>query len=61
MAPPVNEPGRPPDVTAHLISKETDVMRVQKGSREMNVISASRGSREMIVSIVPPDSRVTDA
>ena len=28
MAPPVNKPGQPPDVTALIVSKETDVTSV---------------------------------
>ena len=61
MASPVNQLGRPPDVTALIVSKETNVTSVQKGSRVMTVISVPRGSRETIASIVPPDSRVMDA
>ena len=50
MAPPVNEPGPPPDVTVHLVSKKKDVRSVEKGSKVMNVISVLRGSREIIAS-----------
>ena len=47
MAPPVNKPGQPPDVTVLTVSREIDVTPVQKGSKEMNVMSVVRGSREM--------------
>ena len=35
MAPPVNQPGRPPDVTVHLVFKETGMTHALRGSREM--------------------------
>ena len=60
MAPPVKEPGQSPDVTAPLVSKETDVMCVLRGSKVITVISVWRGSREMIASTAPPDFRVMD-
>ena len=61
MAPPVNQSGLQQGVSVLIVSKENDVMSVEKGSKVMNVMSVSRGSREMIVSNVPPDSRVTTA
>ena len=39
MEPLVNKPGYPPDVTALIVTKETDVATVLKGSREMNVMN----------------------
>ena len=44
MAPPVNEPGRPPDVTALIVMKETDAETVLRGSREMTVINVLMGT-----------------
>ena len=40
MAPPVNEPGHPLDVTALIVTKETDVTTVLRGSKEMTVTNA---------------------
>ena len=34
MAPPVKEPGQPPDVTALIVTRETDVNNVLRGSGE---------------------------
>ena len=39
MAPPVNEPGHPPDATAFIVTKETDARSVQRGGREMVVLN----------------------
>ena len=39
MEPLVNKPGHPPDVTALIVTKETDVATVLKGSREMTVMN----------------------
>ena len=39
MAPPVNEPGRPPDVTVLIVMKETDAETALRGSREMTVMN----------------------
>ena len=52
MAPPVNKPGHPPDVTVLTVSRETDVTSVRRGSREMNVMTVWRGSKELIASFV---------
>ena len=41
MAPPVKEPGQPPDVTVCLASKETDVTSVQKATTEMIAVKIS--------------------
>ena len=48
MAPPVNKLGRPPDVTALIVTKEIDVTIVPRGSVETVVNNVRRGSREMI-------------
>ena len=60
MAPHVKEPGHPPDVNVHLVSKETGVIDVLRGSKEivvkivplvskgMNVKNVLGGSREMV-------------
>ena len=47
MAPPVNQSGHPPDVTAHLVSKETAVICVLKGSREIVARNVPLVSKEM--------------
>ena len=39
MAPPSNEPGRPPDVTVLIVMKETDAETALRGSREMTVMN----------------------
>ena len=47
MVPHVNKPGHPPDVTALIITKETDVNSVQDSSRERvarNVLLVSKES-----------------
>ena len=66
----MNQKGYPPDVTAQIVTKETDVTGVWKGSREMvaknvplvsremNVNNVLRDSREKIVRNVSPVSRV---
>ena len=47
MAPPVGAPGLPPDVTALIVTKETDVIDVLRGSREMAAQNVLNGSKEM--------------
>ena len=57
MAPPVNEPGHPPDVIALTVTKETDMTRVRRGSREMVVENVLTGSKEMAAQNVLRGSR----
>ena len=45
MAPPENKPGHPPDVTAQIVTKETHVTTVLRGSREMAVRNVLKGGR----------------
>ena len=45
MAPPVNEPGQPHDVSAQLVPMETDVVLAKRGSKVMNLMNVLRGSR----------------
>ena len=52
MEPPGNEHGHPPGVTVHLISKETYVMHVLRGSREMVAKNAPLVSKVMNVNNV---------
>ena len=52
MAPTVNEHGHPPGVTVHLISKETYVMHVLRGSRKMVAKNAPLVSKAMNVNNV---------
>ena len=49
MAPLVNEPGHPQGVSVHLVSKETDVMCVLRGSREMVASNVHLVSKVMTV------------
>ena len=39
MAPPVNQPGPPPDVTALIVMKEIDAATALRDSREMTVMN----------------------
>ena len=57
MAPPVSKPGRPPDVTAQTVTKETDVTDALKGSREMTARNAPLVSKVMNVNIALRDSK----
>ena len=52
MAPPVNKPGHPPDVTVLIVSKETDVIRAWKDPREKIVMNAPRTTMEMNAVII---------
>ena len=61
MAPPVNKPGQPPDVTVHLDSKETDVIPVQRGSVVIIVNNVLNVSRETVARNVTLVSKVTNA
>ena len=42
----------PPDVTALIVTKETDVTRALRGSRERVVLNAHRITMEMIVVMI---------
>ena len=53
MAPPVNKPGHPPDVTALIDTKETDVTTVLRDFREIVARNAHRIiTMEMIVVMI---------
>ena len=52
MAPPVNEPGHPPDVTALIVPMETDATDTQKGTRETSVNNVRRTTTGMTVVMV---------
>ena len=52
MAPPVNQSGHPPGVTALIVTKETDVTHALTGSREMVVLNAHRITMGMIVVMI---------
>ena len=47
MAPPVNKSGHPPDVTALIVTKVTDVNNVLRGSREMVAKNVPLASEEI--------------
>ena len=53
----VNQPGHPPDVTALIISRETDVTSAQKGSKVTNVRNVPLISKVMNVRNALRDSR----
>ena len=58
-APPVNKPGHPPDVTALIVTMETDVTTAWKGSREMIARNVPLVSRVMNANSVPGGSKET--
>ena len=58
MAPPVNKPGHPPDVTAMIVPKETDVKYALRDFKESVAKNVPLGSKETIVNNVLRDSRV---
>ena len=49
MAPPVNEPGHPPDVTALIVTMEADVTTVLRTSREIAARNVHKITMEIIV------------
>ena len=49
MAPPVNEPGHLPDVTALIVTKEADVTTVLRTSREIAARNVHKITMEIIV------------
>ena len=57
MAPPVNQPHCPADVTVQNVTKETDVTGVWKGFKEMVARNVLLVSREMNANDVLKDSR----
>ena len=52
MVPPLNQPGHPPDVTALIVTKETDVKTVPRRSREMAARNAYKATMEIIVVMI---------